>query len=189
MTLAYWTNRGPLGKNGHLEYLGINPDERRRSRYLARFVSDMPKESKILEIGCGCGRNLWYLMRAGYVQVYGTEPHEEKAKIAGLTTGRPVANIGIGEDIPFVDLDTFDLVFTMAVLMHIEDDAAIKAITRTNPRRILTLEAETMKKGPRHFPRNYRDVFEGSRRWKQIGEWVDLPGFGESYVGRLFRRV
>ena len=55
----------------------------------------------------------------------------------------------------------FDVVYTMAVLMHIHPDSEFifKEITRITKDRLIVIEDEKCI-SPRHFPRNYKSVFE-----------------------------
>lgn len=84
MTLEYWLTREATGENGHLNYLGLGEHERKRSEWLVEQVKSMniPIAASILEVGCGCGRNLWHLMRAGYPNVYGIEANRDRVDVA-----------------------------------------------------------------------------------------------------------
>lgn len=58
--------------------------ERRAIDYLFK---DIPKELRVLDVGCGSGKGMKYLQELGYALVDGIELHPEKAKIAGASHG------------------------------------------------------------------------------------------------------
>lgn len=73
--------------------------------------------STILEVGSNIGINLESLNSLGYKAI-GIEPNEYAVK-KGIELGRPIVQ-GTGFHLPWPD-ETFDLVFTAGVLMHIPD--------------------------------------------------------------------
>ncbi|SRR6266498_3522078 len=85
------------------------------------FIGYLPKNYKILEVGCNYGLQLRGLQRMGFDQLYGIELQShavEKAK--ELTSGINIIQ-GSGFDIPFKD-NFFDIVCTNGVLIHIAPD-------------------------------------------------------------------
>ena len=76
---------------------------------------------KVLDAGCGGGRNLVYFLRNGF-DVYAIDPNPQavdavKELAANLAPAIPLTNftIGAAEDLPFADAG-FDLVISSAVL-------------------------------------------------------------------------
>jgi len=76
---------------------------------------------KILDAGCGGGRNLVYFLRNGY-EVYGIDPNANaveavKGLSKSLSPANPLTNffVSAAEDLPFDD-NYFDLVISSAVL-------------------------------------------------------------------------
>ena len=105
------------------------------------LVGELPIK-RILEVGCNRGHNLTALSKIGNYDLYGIEPYNlalDKAK----ETNCPATLVeGNAFDIPFPD-SYFDLVFTCAVLMHIESKylpKAISEIIRVSKKYILTIE-------------------------------------------------
>lgn len=114
------------------------------------FVTQkLPKNSKILEIGCNVGRNLEFLRQHGYKRLYGidvsqtainysAEVYPELVKVADLRVGK-------AEDIlALFGKETFGQVYTSAVLLHI-DTAARNIIldwVAKHARRFLGVELE-----------------------------------------------
>ena len=82
----------------------------------------LPKNAKILDLGCGSGGNLPVL--AGYGEVFGCEmndtvrEHSIKRNIATVAYGK------LPDEIPFAD-QKFDLIAMFDVLEHIKDDRAV----------------------------------------------------------------
>lgn len=82
------------------------------------IVDALPKDAKILEVGCNIGLQLNGLQKQGFTNLYGVELQQyavEKSKV--ITKGINIIQ-GSGFDIPFKD-GFFDLVCTNGVLIHI----------------------------------------------------------------------
>jgi SAM-dependent methyltransferase len=84
----------------------------------------IPRNAKILDLGCGSGGNL--PMLAAYGEVFGCEMND---KVREYSIKRNVATVAYGkipDEIPFAD-QKFDLIAMFDVLEHIEDDRAALA--------------------------------------------------------------
>lgn len=84
----------------------------------AEFLGDLPRNARILEVGCNTGMQLVGLQAAGFEQLYGIELQAyavEKAR--DFVRGVNILQ-GSGFDLPFKD-GYFDLVCTNGVLIHI----------------------------------------------------------------------
>jgi tellurite methyltransferase len=88
---------------------------------------------RILDAGCGPGRNLIYLLREGY-EVFASDQNPEaiaqtRALVAGLAPHLPVENLRLEpiEAISYPDA-TFDVVLCSAVLHFARDDAHFNAM-------------------------------------------------------------
>jgi SAM-dependent methyltransferase len=117
----FWRQPTPPGNNPH-DYVRAT----RRSQALLEIISDLPKDARILEVGCNAGRNIAYLYDHGYTGVEGVEINPYAVDL--LRTAFPQLadceiHIGAaGETLPKFADDEFDLVYTMAVLEHIHPD-------------------------------------------------------------------
>lgn len=107
-----------------------------------KVLKDLPKDIRILEVGCNYGVQLRGLQRMGFTNLYGIElqPYaveQSKRAFSGL-------NIitGSGFDMPFKD-GFFDLVCTNGVLIHISPDdhyGFMKEICRCSKKYIMGWE-------------------------------------------------
>jgi tellurite methyltransferase len=91
---------------------------------------------KVLDAGCGGGRNLVYFLQNGY-DVYGIDPNAEAIaqvqSLAGtIAPANPAGNFSVcrAENLPFED-DTFDLVISSAVLHFAADSNDFDAMLRS----------------------------------------------------------
>lgn len=85
------------------------------------FLRDLPKNLRVLEVGCNTGQQLEALRQQGFKNIAGIELQLYAAKHArNRAIGIPVLQ-GSGFEIPF-KAGSFDLVFTSGVLIHIAPD-------------------------------------------------------------------
>ncbi len=89
---------------------------------------DLPAGARILDAGCGSGRNMVELARFGTVT--GVELSDTSVEIArGRESGEVVE--GSVLEMPFAE-DSFDLAVSLDVIEHLEDDlAALRELRRT----------------------------------------------------------
>lgn len=117
----FWRQPTPPGNNPH-DYVKAT----RRSHALLEIVSDLPKDARILEVGCNAGRNLAYLHDHGYTGVEGVEINPHAVELLRTSfpqlADREIHLGAAGETLPKFADDEFDLVYTMAVLEHIHPD-------------------------------------------------------------------
>lgn len=86
---------------------------------------------KIIDVGCGGGRNLVYFLNNGF-EVYGIDPNPAavntvKALSESLAPANPLINFRVSsaEDMPF-DRESFDLLICSAVLHFAENEIHFK---------------------------------------------------------------
>lgn len=187
----YWRSAEAMG-NRPQDYLDASTD---RSQYLLELVQlagiDDPS---ILELGCNAGRNLAWLMQAGYARLSGIEI--SPAAVAALHSAYPaLASAATIHTSPVEDVirsfadSEFDIVFSMAVLVHIHSDSdwVMPEIARICGSCLITIEDE-LNETPRHFLRNYQALFE-AQGFVQVlkRDCSHIEGLGP-YTARMFRR-
>ena len=115
-----YTNRNTLNhedwNQSYVEKYGITKLELNN-----RLIGHLPKDSKILEVGCNTGQQLEGLQRQGFSQLYGIELQWYAVEQARSLLEQVNILQGSGFDLPFRDR-YFDLVCTNGVLIHIAPD-------------------------------------------------------------------
>jgi SAM-dependent methyltransferase len=100
---------------------------RRRVLRVALDSLDLPRDARLLDAGCGSGRNMVELRDFGAVS--GLEPSAQSAAAAEARAIGPVAAAPI-EAMPFGDA-SFDAATSLDVIEHIDDDrAALRELRR-----------------------------------------------------------
>jgi SAM-dependent methyltransferase len=149
---------------------------------------------KILEIGCGTGRNLVALKKAGYSKVSGIELSARTIAI-GRARFPEYAEIEVinapVEDV-IKDIKPVDVIYTSGLLMHLpfEYDWILDEIASKARRLVLSNEGEITNVGACHaWLRNYKVEFE-KRGWEQVESTTGdkYPPLAASTVKRVFVR-
>lgn len=84
-----------------------------------KFVGNIRRSAKILEVGSNIGNQLLWLRAMGFENLYGIEIQTYAAKISKTKNLNII--IGSAFDLPFED-DSFDLIFTDGLLIHISPE-------------------------------------------------------------------
>ena len=104
---------------------------RARRRILASLIRrriSLPRDARILEIGCGTGHNVLMLREFGAVDA--VEIDADARAVASKRLGQTVGDAPL-PDLPGIAEGAYDLVALLDVLEHVEDDrAALKSIAR-----------------------------------------------------------
>jgi SAM-dependent methyltransferase len=172
------------------------------SHWLADWLQQagVGPDDAILELGCNIGRNLAALNQRGFRTLHAVEINPNAVAAMGVyypnTSERVDVTLGAFEDVlPDIGDDAYRVVFSMAVLEHVHPDSddLFDHIVRIAGRHIITIEDEATVT-PRHFARNYRDVFErrGCRQTRMLDfdqvstDEFNLAGLSHGHVMRLF---
>ncbi|MFH0922972.1 MAG: pseudaminic acid biosynthesis-associated methylase [Candidatus Micrarchaeota archaeon] len=119
-----------------------------RSELNSEFLAGIPKNARILEVGCNVGNQLSALQKAGWNDLWGVEIGDyalEKAR--RQTTGINLVK-SAAQDLPFKN-GFFDLVFTSGVLIHIGPEhlpQALDEICRVSKRFVWGFEYYSEKR-------------------------------------------
>lgn len=88
------------------------------SHLYSEFESHLPNGARVLDVGCGSGRDLKYFAERGY-QAIGLEPSSELASFAEQHSGQKVI-CGMIQDTDWSD--AFDGIWCCASLLHVPKD-------------------------------------------------------------------
>ncbi|MDP2943351.1 MAG: class I SAM-dependent methyltransferase, partial [Candidatus Omnitrophota bacterium] len=182
------------GKNIPSEYL----KDKERSIFLLNLAKRYIEEGqKVLEIGCNVGRNLNELFLSGFYDLSGVEISKNAVEMMRKAYPDMAGKIKIynGAVESFIEDfkdNSFDLVFTMAVLEHIptESEFIFSHMARIAKKNLITIEDERGLSW-RHFPRNYKKIFEklGLKQIQEISlRDVRVPGLSADFVARVFKK-
>jgi len=96
------------------------------------LIGNLEPGSKVLDVGCGTGRDLRFLIQKGF-DAYGVDPSSEMLDEAGKslrTNGCSIeGRLAVGglPDLSMWESEEFDAVFCTAVLMHIPEESIFDA--------------------------------------------------------------
>ena len=157
----------------------------------------LDKDGKILEIGCNSGRNLDFLYKHGYKNLNGIEINNDAVKLMKqefpeMTSCSSIHEGSVESIIPEMKSRSYDLVYTMAVFEHIHSDSnfIFEEVARIADKYIITIEDEKTTWSWRHFPRNYKEIFENTNdnKWEQIYEYNCKDFLDDRFFARVFKR-
>ncbi len=152
------------------------------------------KPDSILEIGCGTGRNLVALKKAGFKKLTGIEISLKTVEVgrAHFPEYKKIQTI-IGPAEKMIDeVGDFDVIYTQGCLMHIppEHEWLFAEIAKKARKVIMTSEGESLRVESEHaWNRDYKVIFEA------LG-WVEVemetgdhyPPLPATTVKRVFLR-
>lgn len=149
-------------------------------------------EAKILELGAGVGRNLDYLWKKNYKNLSGIEWEENAIRIIRWLSPEleeiPIHHCAI-QRFQYQPL-SFDVIFSMGTLLHIENINEIAQSVRSASRQFIITMEDEMRQGPVHFPHDYYTLFHihpfEQIHNEKLGEKEDFPKRG--YRLRVFKR-
>ena len=92
-----------------------------RTELNSRFIGNLDRDMRVLEVGCNVGNQLAFLQEAGFKNLYGIELQPYAVELSKSRTKGINIIQGSAFDIPFKN-GFFGLVFTSGVLIHIAPD-------------------------------------------------------------------
>lgn len=149
----------------------------------------LPKDASILELGCGAGRNLAGLKKAGFKNLAGIEINKDAIELGRKTfdlSGIELTCSAIEDAL----IPEVDCIYTHGVLMHLppESEGAFETIANKARQFILTVENEFIN-GNLQWPRNYQKVFSPFG-WRQLHTYSteNWPPNSRFNILRVFTR-
>jgi len=118
-------------------------------------------DSKILDIGCNCGRALNYLHNLGFSDFAGIEIGKKAVDLfrEAFPDTYNDTDVMIGnavKEIKKIPSNSFDLVYTNSVLVNIKDNSIFRDMCRISKKYILTYESEGSWTA---YPRDFEKMF------------------------------
>jgi SAM-dependent methyltransferase len=124
------------------------------------------KNDSILELGSNCGANLNFLSLLGYSRLSGIEINpnalqQMKVSFPDLTSRASIVEDSLERCLPNLPDNSYDVVFTMGVAMHIHPTSnyLFKHIARVARKFVCSIEPESDNSNY-VFARNYRRVYQ-----------------------------
>jgi pseudaminic acid biosynthesis-associated methylase len=99
-----------------------------RSSINREFLELIPKDSSFLEVGCNVGNQLVLLRHLGYSNLSGLEIQDYALLVARSRLENVPLRQGSALALPFKD-NSFDVVFTSGVLIHIAPEDLLRAMS------------------------------------------------------------
>jgi pseudaminic acid biosynthesis-associated methylase len=106
------------------------------------FLADIPRDARILEVGCNSGNQLLLLQEMGFTKLWGAEVQSYALELARARVHGAELAQASALDLPYEDGE-FDLVFTSGVLIHVSPadlPGALDEIHRSTKRWIWGME-------------------------------------------------
>ena len=159
VTLDFYSASAPI-------YLGSGT--RGASRHLLPFLNLLPPQARILELGCGGGRDAAVMIAAGF-DVDPTDGTPEIVRIAEERLGRPVRVVHFDK---LDALETYDAIWANASLLH---------VPRSFLPQILALVFQALRPGGIHFASYKGGGAEGRDRYGRYFNYLSREDVTEAY--------
>ena len=163
-THDFWRN--PKKHYHHISTEDYRKGGDRSVRLVELFNKYCSKTDKILDLGCSVGRNLHYLYEAGYKNLTGVEINPRAVELGKEYYPNTVAKIPvicstIEDYLIHVPENSFDVVFTMTVLMHIHPSSLwiFGKIPHITKKHLIIVEEEEIV-SETVFPYDFKAMFE-----------------------------
>ena len=131
------------------------------SRFLPQFLSQLQREARILELGCGGGRDAEAMIRAGFT-VDATDATPEIAALAEKRIGQPVRVMRFDQ---LDAIDAYDAVWANASLLHVPRAALPDVLFRI---------FRALRTGGLHFANFKGGGAEGRDRFGRYFNYLDM---------------
>lgn len=138
------------------------------------FLSRMPQSARILDFGCGSGRDTRYFLNHGF-QVDAVDGSSEMCRIAGEYTGIPIRQMLFQE---LDTVDTYDGIWACASILH---------LSRTELSDVFRRMAVALRKNGMIYASFKYGSFEGERNGRYFTDFTESD-FTE-FAGRFSELV
>lgn len=154
------------------------------------FLSKIPLDSKIIDVGCGYGRTLTFLQSKGYYNLYGFDISPINIQTAQEALPFACLQVGDMNDFDF-GKNNYDLVLLMGVIEYIlqdeEQESIFNKISKSITRHgTVLLESFLIDNGA-----NWKQYLRGFRETGHWGRFVNSKGYEchHNSVRQLFKQL
>lgn len=98
-----------------------------RTEINSKFIGNLDKTIRILEVGCGIGNQLLCLQKMGFTSLYGVDLQTYAIEKAKSRTSNINLTQTLAEELQFEDR-FFELIFTSGVLIHLAPDNILNVL-------------------------------------------------------------
>ena len=145
-------------KNGYL--FAQDVDNVNFSQMQLRFISKLPKQAKILDLGCGSGRDSLAFLNAGF-DVDAIDGSKKMCEIAQSKTGLSIRNIRFEQ---LDDQNQYDGVWACASLLHLPKNELPKVFSKI---------IEALKEDGLFYSSFKYGSFEGFRNGRYFSDFTE----------------
>ncbi len=191
---SYW-HKPTDGKNDAELYAGASSIP--RSLYFIEMVNKYCNDIvSAMEIGCNVGRHLDSLYNNFNINITGIDISRYALDLGQKTfpsLSNGIFHCGAAEDIiKNIDTNEYDLVYSIAALMHInldEQDDFWENIIRVSKKYIITIEGEVGGTNDRIWRRNYNQIFTKYNVVEIMSEQISRKDINNNYITRIFKKT
>jgi len=171
----------------------------RRSRWLGGEVLGPYEFTSVLEPGCNCGRNLYYVLeRHPGIEAAGFDVNAEAIAFARKHVPGASFEVRSVHDMDGIPDDRYDIIFTMSLLDHVpEVEAVCRNFLRIARKAVVLVEVDTGAEGKciEHLKQEGVDNYCYSRHYARLFEclgakvlrYQPVPEqFPETFMGRYY---
>lgn len=175
-------------------FYDIHAEDFSKSRFriwphVKQFLDSLPPNSKVLDIGCGNGKNMNYGIQNNNLQMYGIEYSQALTDIC-INQGLNVIQ-GDALTLPFED-NSFDAIIMIAVIHHIEPTLHNKVLNEIqrvlvpSGKCLITNWAVEQPEGAkRQFVKGLNMVTWKGKEDNPLPYWVMDKGLAEEFTNNL----
>ena len=160
----FWRN--PERHNHRITTEDYRGDADRSEKLVEIFNKYCSKDSRILELGCNVGRNLHHLYNAGFKNLTGLDICQNALNLGKEFYPDTVAKIPlicstIEDYLVTTQKNSFDVVFTMTVLMHLHPSSVwiFNKLPQITTKQLIVVEEEGIM-SETVFPYQFKEMFE-----------------------------
>lgn len=153
---------------------------------LFSHVSYLPKDAKILDIGCHTGRSLYELEKAGYSKAYGIDLIESKTKHA-KKLGLNALTMNM-EDLSMFSDQYFDFGFMSHAIEHsLNPDKAIKEMLRVCKHGLIICPLDEKESKEENSP--HVSPFFSQEEWESFINNISIKQLQHKSMKRLGKEI